>query len=287
MALLINAERVEETQIKEEMERMRPAYRKAFAEMEAQAAEMQLVEWSKENLIERTCLRQEAMKMVVELHPEAVNRLYFELKKQQQLAAGSTVEKPGQAEKSRLKKEAELQLGMEKLLEKINGTVKAPSDAEIEVHYQSHLEEYMLPPTIRAAHIVKHVHNPSEQSAAEEALAGAKQAMDAGESFEEAAGRYSDCPENSGDLGYFSPGQMVQIFDDVVFQMQPGQVSDVFKTEFGYHIAKVYDRKPPAAVPLEQVKDRVRKKIIEEREQAALENYLDELRLQAVIQEIP
>ena len=50
---------------------------------------------------------------------------------------------------------------------------------------------------------------------------------------------------------------MVQEFEDVVFSMQPHQISDVFQTEFGFHIAKVYNRIPESIADFAQVKDKI------------------------------
>lgn len=72
-----------------------------------------------------------------------------------------------------------------------------------------------------------------------------KSKIDNGECFETLAKKYSKCPsgENGGDLGYFERGQMVKEFEDTAFNLPVGKVSDPIKTQFGWHIIKVYDKK--------------------------------------------
>ena len=66
-----------------------------------------------------------------------------------------------------------------------------------------------------------------------------------GESFEALAKQYSMCPSGrqGGDLGYFGRGQMVPEFDNAAFNMAIGEVSEPVKTQFGWHIIKVLDKK--------------------------------------------
>ena len=64
-------------------------------------------------------------------------------------------------------------------------------------------------------------------------------------SFEEAAQKYSKCPsgQRGGDLGYFGRGQMVPEFEQAAFSLPVDEVSEPVKTNFGYHLIKVYDTK--------------------------------------------
>ena len=66
-----------------------------------------------------------------------------------------------------------------------------------------------------------------------------------GKSFENLAKKHSQCPsgKKGGDLGYFGKGQMVPEFDTVVFNMEVGAVSAPIKTQFGYHLIKLTDRR--------------------------------------------
>ncbi len=104
-----------------------------------------------------------------------------------------------------------------------------------------------LPPgTIRASHILisyKGTPGSSATRTKEEARRLAEEILKrvkAGESFEELARTYSDCPtaEKGGDLGFFKRGRMVKPFEDAAFALKPDEVSGIVETKFGYHIIK-------------------------------------------------
>jgi peptidyl-prolyl cis-trans isomerase C len=72
-----------------------------------------------------------------------------------------------------------------------------------------------------------------------------KSQIDNGASFEAMAKKYSKCPsgQDGGDLGYFKRGQMVKSFEDSAFTLPVGKVSDPVKTQFGWHLIKVIDKR--------------------------------------------
>ncbi|MDD3594126.1 MAG: peptidylprolyl isomerase [Candidatus Gastranaerophilales bacterium] len=91
--------------------------------------------------------------------------------------------------------------------------------------------------SVRAAHILV----PSYDEAI-----NVKQQIESGKiTFAQAAEKYSKCPsgKNGGDLGYFTRGQMVPEFDKASFTLPVNTVSDPVKTQFGYHLIEVLDRK--------------------------------------------
>ena len=138
---------------------------------------------------------------------------------------------------------------------------------------------------VRASHIVMHHKVDVEDKNIKEKMQQILKELRDGADFDDMARKHSDCPENGGDLGYFGRGKMVAEFEDVVFAMEPGQISDVFKTEFGYHIATVTDKKPPMPCPLEHVRELIVRELTEQARQKAIEKFIDAQKAKAVIED--
>jgi parvulin-like peptidyl-prolyl isomerase len=125
---------------------------------------------------------------------------------------------------------------------------------------------------------------PMERVYAE--LLNVRERLKAGEDFDALAQEYSHCQDGGHDLGYFARGQMVQTFEDVAFATPAGGISDVFQTEFGYHILKVRDRKPGGCREFKDVRYDIEGMLYEERKNEAIGAVADELRATADIQNL-
>jgi len=102
--------------------------------------------------------------------------------------------------------------------------------------------------------------------------------LDDGADFAELAKEHSTGPsgEKGGDLGYFGKGQMVPEFEEVAFALEPGQhTEEPVKTQFGYHVIEVEDKREKAPVPFDQIKDQLRQLIISEKYNEVLGNMKD------------
>ena len=81
-----------------------------------------------------------------------------------------------------------------------------------------------------------------------------------------------------GDLNYFSPGQMVEPFNKVAFELKPGQVSDVVQTQFGYHIIKVADHKAERTIPFDEIQPRIKDFLSQEKKSAHEKSFIEGLK---------
>jgi peptidyl-prolyl cis-trans isomerase D len=140
------------------------------------------------------------------------------------------------------------------------------TDRDLEVYYQDHRDEFRQDAEACASHILVKVRqgDTGEGHPDAEARAIAQRLLDevkAGGDFAAIARKSSEdqgSAANGGDLGCFPPGRMVREVDDAVFDLEPGQVSGLVKSAFGYHIIRLTSKKEETTAPFAQVKDRVR-----------------------------
>lgn len=125
------------------------------------------------------------------------------------------------------------------------------TEEEITNFYEKNKAMYKTDEMVKASHILV-----DSEAKANEVL----EDITDGLSFEEAAAKYSSCPskQNGGDLGQFGKGQMVKEFEDAVFSMELGEISEPVKTQFGYHIIKLTDHVPARSSELEEVYQEVK-----------------------------
>jgi len=285
MAITVNGERIEDQEIQQEIERLRPSHDQAFVDRDPKEREGQLLDWSKENVIERVLLRQEAKANGPEIPAADVEATLAKLKEQ--------YEKPEElykefdaADDEKVKEMIELQMKVERQINDVHAKVPDASEDEIRQFYEENKDRFRSDEQVRVAHIVKYVNWQTDEATAMQVITQAHDEIKNGAAFEAVVDRYTDCGDSGGDLGYVMRGQMVEEFEDVVFNLNEGQVSDVFRTRFGFHVAKVYDRKPPAIAELNEVEKEVAEQVKEQKKEQALGDYLDQLRDKATVEEV-
>jgi parvulin-like peptidyl-prolyl isomerase len=282
MTLHVNGEQIDDALIYKEADLLRPSYDHTFKDMEPRLREAQLIEWSRENVIERMLVRQYAKTYGPIISQEEMERTLEEMG---QRAGGKEklAHEFGAADESKLKDAIELQMRIDRLMEDICKDVPVPSSEQIQKYYKENKEQFKSPEFIRVAHIVKHINWRTDTATALATMKKVQDELKTGSVFENLVVKYSDCPENSGDLGYICRGQMVEEFDDVVFNMGTGQISDIFRTRFGFHIARVYDRKPPAYRGIDEAKDYITNELKKHLQTDAINAFIDTLKQKAEI----
>lgn len=284
MTLIVNGQKIEEAEIKREFERLKPHYEQAFKDQNAQEQKAQLLDWSKENVIEMVLIRQEAKTNGAPISKDDLDSVFTKTK--EQYADTEQFYKDFETDdEAKIKETIRMQIQVERKLEDICKDLPGPSKEDIDKFYDQNKEQFKSPEQIKVSHIIKHINWQADEAAAENVIKKALEELKKGEVFETLAQKYSDCPENGGDLGYITRGKMVEEFEDVVFNLAVGQASGVFRTRFGFHIAKLYDRKPPALTELKEVKDQIVNTLQEQAKSKTIDDFIDKLKSKAKIEE--
>ena len=167
-----------------------------------------------------------------------------------------------------------LLVDIEALRTKVN-----PTAAEIERTYNNNIEQYTTAEQVRASHILLKTEGKDDATVKAKAEDVLKQAR-SGADFAELAKKYSEdeaSAKQGGDLDYFGKGRMVPKFDQAAFSMEPGTISDLVKTEYGYHIIKLVDKKAATTRTLPEVRQQIADQLAYEKAQAQAGDLAQEL----------
>jgi len=244
VAFTVNGELVEDSVVRAEVRAMRPRYESVARGMDPAQAEEQLRDWSRENVIERVLLRQQALR-----DPEPIS-------------AGEG--------------EDEVQLRIERLVARVTAKVARPRHKEVSEYYRKNKSGFYRPEQVRAAHIFKTVDETNDETAVLAAMQEVERQIKDGSSFE----------EQSSDLGFVPKGHLPREFEELLFSLGENEVSGIFRSRAGFHIAKAYERRPEGISSFDEVKQAIEEALFQRKRERALEQYLDRLKAAAVIVEL-
>lgn len=157
------------------------------------------------------------------------------------------------------------------------------SEQEAKDFYGKNKGRFEQPESARARHILilsKEGEAKADRARKREKLAQIKKELKGGADFATLAARFSECPSKAqgGDLGVFGRGQMVKPFENAVFAMMPGDVSDIVETEFGFHLIKLEEKNPARTITFAEAKGQITAFLSQEKLNDKVDEYLTDLR---------
>jgi peptidyl-prolyl cis-trans isomerase C len=262
LPLRVNNELVEDDLIREEIRTLRIRLAEAMPQEHPATVDARAKEWARDNVIERVLLRQAALADAEPAPAEVIEK-----------AGGNAAE-------------VELQFRIERLAIRHAGRIAPPRNKDVVDYFRRHRENMAVPEAVHAAHIIKNIDDKTPEESALAGIRVAEERIKAEDSFDTVADDLSDCPGRGGDLGWFPRGEMVPEFDAVVFALKPGEISPVFRTPFGFHIAKVFDHVAERPATFEEARPQIERHLLAEKHQKALERLCDYLRARATIEDV-
>ena len=242
-----------------------------------------------ERMVEKELLYQKSQELGIAVDMDKVDSQINQFKKkfddekqyQQQLSQMGYTEEL-------LRSEIKQNMAIQKLIEEEIASKVSLSDKDAEKYYKANTKEFATPAKVKARHILIKTESETSEKDNKEAkkkIQAAEKRVQGGEEFAKVAKDVSEGPSSKkgGDLGFFSKGQMVKAFEDAAFALEPGEVSEIVKTRFGYHLIKVEDKKPASQKSFEEVKGSLKKNMKNERVRKEMDSYLKNLKKEADI----
>ena len=238
-----------------------------------------------ENLISRELLFQESRKRNVKLVQADIDREFEQLKRQfaNESQFTETMARLKLSE-AVIREQMAHGLAIRVLVNEVIGSKITVSDDEIRAYFERHKDTFTQPSQVHLNHILVAVDpawNGEQKKAAADKMAKLRERLAGGEDFARLAAQHSDdnqSKEQGGDIGWFSPGQLVPALEGRVDTLKDGEVSPVIEDRFGFHIIKVVERKAAVTPPLDELKGKIRGMVKQEKGLKQLQPFIRKLR---------
>jgi peptidyl-prolyl cis-trans isomerase C len=229
-----------------------------------------------QGLLDRQLLLQDAQAKGITVTQEAVHAAVARLKAEYQEGRFQEALSQGRLSEAEFQKRTAARLTVERLVDEVVYQRVAVTEEELQGYLDAHASEFQEPEQVHAAQIVVKE---------EEDARKLRDELHRGAKFADLARAHSLSADArlGGDLGWFPKGVMPPEFDKVAFSLQPGQISDVVTSEYGFHLFKVLDRRPARKKDLAQVRREVERRLLRDKQQKAQADYVRGLREHASI----
>lgn len=172
-------------------------------------------------------------------------------------------------------------------MNQVPGGPPVVTDADVQRYYNQHQKEFMVPEEVRVRHILIAVPQKADAKTVAAAKTKAEGILDQlkhGANFAELAKKYSDDPGSKaqgGELGYIQHGATVPAFDQAAFSLQPGQLSGLVRTQFGFHILQGEGKRAAHVKTVDEVHDQIKANLMQEAQTRAAQDFVARLQAEA------
>ena len=283
MPLVVNGQTIDDTVIEQEFSAIKAHY-ESLGSISCCERDDEFRGYARENITFRALLTQEAQRTIPEPGAAEVTRAFDKLKEEHgggdQFYAAMGLS-PEQDEL--IRRDLSVNLQVESLRATACELLPTPTEVDCRAFYDENIEQFSDEDEVRASHIFKSVRKTEERETIFKALCEVRLRLVDGEDFTELAREHSDKPKEEIDLGYFKRGELMDEFEVVAFSMKEGEVSPVFSTPHGFHLAKVTGRKSGEPKPFDSVRTEIESELTAQRHDARLQELVDELKKTAKI----
>lgn len=285
MALIINGEHIDEEIIESEFRQIKGHFERTL-QVACCERDPEFRGKAKDNIASRVLLNQEARKRFPEVAEVDVSERLEKLiaaaggEAQFYMGIGMTMK-----DEAIVRDNVANGTRLDKMLGEVYAPEPTPTDAELRAYYEKNIQHFMTEEQIHACHITKSLQGAESRHAVYEAMRALRKKVLGGADFMKVAEENRLDQEQQIDLGWFKRGEFMEEFEAIAFSMDENEISPVFTTQLGFHIAKVVGRRVPAPVPFEEAKEVVRTRLLDEYRDEKFNEFLESLKASATIED--
>ncbi|MDF1753905.1 MAG: peptidyl-prolyl cis-trans isomerase [Verrucomicrobiales bacterium] len=285
MAFIINGEKIGDDVFEDEFESIKEHYISA-GEAVCCDRDEEFRAYATENVINRVLLEQASIKEYGEVSEADVNAK-FESIVAEHGGADAFYDNTGfnRGDEFMLRRKVKSSLMVDRYLADKLGEETEPTEEELKAYYEANIEHYMSPVEVEVSQLFV---EPTSHEAAKEvydSLYLARKEMLNSANFLELAQKHSGLEPDEIQMGFIKQGENMPEIDAIVFSMQPGEISPILATPFGFHLFNVTGRKDPSPVPMSDIPN-LESSFVSKRREDRINHIINDLKEAGSVEEI-
>ena len=286
MAIKVNEHIIPDWAIERQAQSLLEQVAKSMPGKPREVIQLAAMDMAKDRMVDQALMAQESQSRNYKVDPETLN---IEMKKWISQNGGKKAFSKGKhpviKTQDDLRKEIASQIQFNLLLEE-ESRAEVVTEEEAKKYYDTRQDLFQTEILLTASHILKMARTEDELAVAEKKIIEIRKQLEEGKDFIELVKQESDDAQNNGHLGTFGKGRMVPPFEKAAFALETGEISDPVKTQFGWHLILLHDKKEPEVTQFVDVKEKIIEYLGEKRKDATFEQFLDRLKSKAEITEV-
>lgn len=285
MALIINGEHIDDEIIEAEFRHIKGHYERTL-QVACCERDPEFRGMAKDNIVSRALLAQESRRRFPTVLEEDVtarlNRLIEEAGGEERfyMNLGMPVKN-----EDAIRENVAGGVRLDKTLQEIYAPEPVPTEEELKTCYENNLKLFMTEEEICAAHITKSLQGAMSRQEIYQVMRDLRRQLLAGADFTKLAEEHRADDQQQIDLGWFKRGEFMEEFETIAFSMNEGEISPVFATQLGFHLCTVTGRRPSVPRALEEVREAVKERFLEEHRDKKFNAFLEDLKAVAKIED--
>jgi len=285
LAATVNGKKITVAEVDKRLEQMVGQQSEMLKGPQGQQLKEQFRQRVLDQLIDMEITLQEVKKLGIKVTDKEIDAKIKEIMKQYNIKDQKALEealKQQNTTMEQFKEELKNRMGIEKLGEKVTKDVKI-TDKEVKEYYDTHTSEFATKDQVHVAHILV-----KEEADANKVI----EELNSGGEFTDLARKYSIDPgskDNGGDLSWRDKDTLTSAapeFWEACWKLEPGQVGGPVKTTAGFHVVKLFNKKPAAQQTFDQVKAQIKETLLMDKKREAFAKWLEDTKKKAQIKKL-